>query len=341
MEPEWIRLVLVALTSSGVALIVVEIIKSRTQRGQMDANTAKVLTDATTTLLKPLKDRIDEPVSATTVHKIMSSRSKKNRTYLLAAAVTITLLSLVSWSVLHMYDDEVSIPTVTLQQDYSTSHLQEHIIPKGKRSRITLADGTQVWINANSTLEYSKDFLSTATRDVYLRGEAYFDVVPDKKRPFIVHVQDVEVRVLGTSFNVKGYDGEPSIEATLVHGKIAIAGDSAYDKVNLSANQRAVIIKDRKELLVESNIETETYTSWRKGVLVFDNEPLYEIFPILERTFNVTIHTEEASSLDCRFTAKINNKSLSEVLELFRTSDTISYTIVANDVHIKGRFCEE
>lgn len=293
-------------------------------------------------LHQQINDRIDVPVSASTVHQIMSLRSRKIRTYYYAAAVTIVLLSLVSWGILSLTAADVEpVAAITVQKEYSTSHLQEHIIPKGKRSRITLADGTQVWVNADSRLEYPQDFLTNDTRDVYLQGEAYFDVAPDESHPFIVHVQGVEIKVLGTSFNVKGYAGEPKIEATLVHGKIHIAGDSDYEDVTLAANQRAVFLKERKRLVVENNVETDTYTSWRQGVLVFDDQPLEEILPILERTFNVTIHADEASSLDCRFTAKINNKSLKEVLELFRTSDKIRYNIVANEVFIRGSFCND
>jgi transmembrane sensor len=147
--------------------------------------------------------------------------------------------------------------------------------------------------------------------------------------------------VLGTAFNVKGYEGDSKIEATLVHGKISIEGNAVYEDVTLAANQRAVFMKEEKGLVVENNVETDTYTSWRRGILVFDDQPLYEILPILERTFNVTIHTDEAYALDCRFTAKISNKSLDEVLELFRTSETIGYTIAGKDVYIQGSFCND
>lgn len=233
------------------------------------------------------------------------------------------------------------VSPIAIEKEYSVNHLKEHTVPKGKRSRITLGDGTQVWLNAGSKLRYSANFISNATRDVYLEGEAFFDVISDKAHPFIVHVQGVEIKALGTSFNVKGYNEDSRIETTLVHGKIAIAGDSVADNVMLAANQRAVFEKKRKDVLVENNVLTDSYTSWRKGVLVFDDEPLYDILPVLERTYDVVIHTDDKFSLDCRFTAKINNKSLQEVLDLFRASDTIEYTIVANNVYIKGSFCND
>lgn len=292
-------------------------------------------------LHQQINDRIDVPVSASTVYQIMSSRSRKIRTYYYAAAATIVLLSFVSWSVLNLRASDASVPSVTVEKESSAGQLQEHVIPKGKRSRITLADGTHVWVNADSRLEYPHNFMTAATRDVYLQGEAYFDVAPDSLHPFIVHVQDIEIKVLGTAFNVKGYKEEAKIEATLVHGRITIAGDSSYDNVTLAANQRAVLLKEKNRMVVENNVQTDTYTSWRNGVLVFEDQPLREILPILERTFNVNILVDDGSSLDCRFTAKINNKSLNEVLELFRTSDKIGYTITDNEVQIKGSFCND
>lgn len=293
-----------------------------------------------TLLHQHINDRIDTPVSATTVHKIVASRSRATHMYAYAALILATVITLLLWWMM--------VPSTTAEKlseenamTEADSKIQEHVIPKGKRSRILLEDGTQVWMNADSKLEYDETFLTSKTREVTLKGEAYFEVTPDKTRPFIVHIQGVDIKVLGTAFNVKGYDGESQVEATLVHGKISIAGKGDKEQVTLAANQRAVFLKERKKLLVENNVEADTYTSWRKGVLVFEDQPVSEILPVLERTFNVTIHTDAATALDCRFTAKISNKSLQEVLELFKTSDTIVYNIVGNEVFIEGSFCEE
>ncbi|MDV3310799.1 MAG: FecR domain-containing protein [Cyclobacteriaceae bacterium] len=292
-------------------------------------------------LQQQITDRIDIPVSAATVHEIVRARTRRTYAYAYAAAVSlIILVTAALWRLTPSVAAETDAP-VSLLEPYPTSPLMEHVVPKGVRSRITLADGTQVWLNADSKMQYARDFQNGDTREVYLQGEAFFDVTPDASRPFIVHVQDVEIRVLGTAFNVKGYEEDDRIEATLVHGKISIEGNDTYDDVALAANQRAVFMKEAKGLVVENNVETDTYTSWRRGILVFDDQPLYEILPVLERTFNVTIHTDDAYALDCRFTAKISNKSLGEVLELFRTSDTIGYTIAGKDVYIKGSFCND
>lgn len=297
--------------------------------------------DKLSKLHEQITDRLDVPVSASIVHQIIKSKSRENRIYAYAAVFTLVLVALVSWWMMKPITVNRPFQLASTQAEQSTNQLEKHVIPNGKRSRIILEDGTQVWVNAGSKLEYSNNFLEGPTRDVYLKGEAYFDVTPDPSRPFLVHVQGVDIKVLGTSFNVKGYEGDPKIETTLVHGKISIASDSVYDHVTLAANQRAVFLKEKKRMFVENNVETDTYTSWRKGVLVFDDQPLREILPILERTFNVTIHTEDAHSLNCRFTAKIKNKSLNEVLDLFRASETIGYSIKDNDVYIHGSFCED
>jgi len=306
-----------------------------------DGQPVMIPTEMLANLHQQINDRIDVPASASTVHQIVRLRSRRIRMFSYAAVITASLLAFSSWFFINQQPSTRLMKSVAVPKGSDAKvHLQEHVIPKGGRSLITLEDGTKVWINADSRLEYSNDFLSGETRDVYLQGEAYFDVTPDKSRPFIVHVQDVQIKVLGTAFNVKGYHGEHKVEATLVHGKISLSGASA-DVVTLAANQRAVYLTEKKRLLVEHNVVTDNYTSWRNGVLVFDDQPLYEILPILERTFNVAIHTDQASSLDCRFTAKINNMSLDEVLELFGTSDKIGYTVYANEVYITGSFCND
>lgn len=308
---------------------------------KMFEDEAPALTSETiANLQQEITDRIDIPVSAATVHEIVRASTRRTYAFAYAAAVSLILLVTAAWWRFNPGVAAETHTTVSLQEPYPTGSLMEHVVPKGVRSRITLADGTQVWLNADSRMQYARDFMSGDTREVYLQGEAFFDVKPDPSRPFIVHIHDVEIRVLGTAFNVKGYAEDSRIEATLVHGKISIEGD-IYEDVTLAANQRAILMKEEKGLVVENNVETDTYTAWRRGILVFDDQPLYEILPILERTFNVTIHTEDAYALDCRFTAKIRNKSLEEVLELFRTSDTIGYTIAGKDVYIKGSFCND
>jgi transmembrane sensor len=222
----------------------------------------------------------------------------------------------------------------------SKVNLEEQIVPKGRRTMLELQDGTTIWLNSDTRIEYNKDFMAGATRDIYLKGEAYFKVAPDKSRPFIVHTENVSIRVLGTSFNVKAYDNDSRIETTLVEGKIVIQNKAQEGKIDLSPNQRAVFSKKKQNILIENYTRTENYTSWKNGVLTFEDEPMREIIPVLERWYNVAFHVEDNAMLECQFTAKVNNKSLEEVLELFKVSEKITYRIEGRQVFLSGRFCE-
>jgi transmembrane sensor len=257
-------------------------------------------------------------------------------------AAVITGLVAVSFFILNLNpknENNINSGTAKVTHEYSMTHLEEQVIPKGRRSMLQLADGTIVWLNADTRIEYAKDFTNRPTRDVYLKGEAYFEVAQDKEHPFIVHTEKVAIKVLGTSFNVKAYEMDPNIETTLIEGKVLIEQADKKGNINLIPNQRAVFNKKKQKIAIETTAITESYTSWKNGVLSFDDQPFSEIKPVLERWFNVRIHIENAESLDCRFTAKVNNKSLEEVLDLFKASDTISYRIEGREVYITGTFC--
>jgi transmembrane sensor len=296
----------------------------------------EIAPDALSRLHARINERIDNPTLS--VSKLNARRSNQKLYWYAAAVIALLLCSFI------IYISQRTTPTAPSSSKIAQrveGGVEEQVMPKGKRSTITLPDGTRVWLNADTKLTYAKDFHTGATRDVYLTGEAFFKVVSNKTRPFIVHTSDVDIRVLGTSFNVKAYQKEEEIETTLVEGKIAIEEEAGRENTTILPNQRAVFVKEQKKLIVENNVETENYTAWKSGVLVFDDKPFYEIIPVLERWFNVTIHTGSNSNLDCRFTAKINNKSLEEVLELFESSDRIEYKIKGNEVFFEGSLCED
>jgi len=220
--------------------------------------------------------------------------------------------------------------------------------PKGKRSLINLPDGSTVWLNAESQLVYSKDFQNGNTREVFLVGEGFFDVTEDESKPFIVITSSIAIKAYGTAFNVRSYDSDKTIETTLLKGKIGISminveeynGDQV--ETPLLPNQQAVFIKKSKKLVLQNNIEAEVYSEWHAGKLYFDDKPLVEVLTIIERWYNVTIHLENPPSERCTFSAKIDNKTLREVLELFKTStdDSVVYSIKDKEVYITGKLCE-
>ncbi|MBX2901317.1 MAG: DUF4974 domain-containing protein [Cyclobacteriaceae bacterium] len=214
---------------------------------------------------------------------------------------------------------------------------------KGQRSLITLQDGTRVWLNADSQLKYPKNFEGQPQRQVYLQGEAFFDVTENANQPFVVVTSDLEVKVLGTTFNVRSYEKDSHIETTLIQGKVSIESKSeqGHEKITLSPHQTAVFEKTSKKLMLQNQVSTERYTSWREGKLIFEDESLADIVRALERWYNVKIRIENSATVGCRYSAKIDNKTLEEVLELFKAAESIDYEIQGTEVIIKGKLCSE
>jgi len=202
-----------------------------------------------------------------------------------------------------------------------------------------LPDGTKVWLNAQSTVRYPETFAGLAEREVWLEGEAYFDVTEDKQHPFIVHAPEVNIRVLGTAFNVKSYAGDATVETTLVRGKVALETDGAGGKkIELKPNQQAVFSHTSKDLAL-AEVETDRFTSWMNGSLVFEDSPVQDVIKALERWYGVTIHLQQESNLQCRLTARIDKESLTETLDLLSSTAGITYTITGTRIEITGTLC--
>lgn len=244
---------------------------------------------------------------------------------LLLAAATASVWYVVGWS------DRTINGSVTTDQKLSAATGQ--IIMK------LLPDGTKVWLNTRSTMRYPETFSGSAEREVWLEGEAYFDVAEDKQHPFIVHASGIQIRVLGTAFNVKSYSGDPTVETTLVRGKVSLetTGQQAK-KIQLAPNQQAVFSRTSEDLAL-ANVETDRYTSWINGSLVFEDSPVQDVIKSLERWYGVTIHLQDQNNLQCRLTARIDKESLTETLDLFRSTMGITYTIDGDQVDIHGTLC--
>lgn len=294
-----------------------------------------------------LKDRIDKEIDMgirnedpiPTIADRITRKRKPWKIIGIAASVGIIAISLL-W---YLRDDFVAETTTFLpgvaniRKDVTT---QDN--PKGKRTIISLEDGTKVWLNAESTLEYPETFANKPFREVHLVGEAFFDVQENVSQPFIVHTSDINIKVLGTSFNVKSYKEDRNIETTLVHGKVTIESSNEKTKhVTLLPNQKAIFEKESKNIVLENQVNTEISTAWKEGNLIFEGRPLHEIIGELERWYNVTILVKDKASLKCHYSAKINNKTLEEVLELFRVTDGIEYQIDGKKVTIAGTLCTE
>ncbi|MCK9412013.1 MAG: FecR domain-containing protein [Prolixibacteraceae bacterium] len=184
----------------------------------------------------------------------------------------------------------VNNDTISAEQSKPTTAMamNQLIIPFGKTSEVLLPDGTKVFLNAGSRLVYPENFTGK-TREVFLIGEAFFDVRHDKNHPFIVQIDDLRVKVLGTRFNVSAYQTDNVVETVLAEGKVSIEQNNAglFDKATeLAPNQLASFDRTTKETKVKK-VEINNYILWTTGLLQFESTDLSRITKRLERYYNI------------------------------------------------------
>jgi ferric-dicitrate binding protein FerR (iron transport regulator) len=186
------------------------------------------------------------------------------------------------------------------------------VVPRAAEYSVKLSDGTIVYLNSDSKLRYPVPF-EKGVRKVYLEGEAYFKVSKDKRRPFIVDVKEVEVKVLGTSFNINAYEENNGVATTLVEGSVNVS--SANNSVIIKPNQQAVFSKGGS--MKVNNVNVYNYISWRQGYLNFDNVPLEQLMFEIERWFDINVFYVNSELKTYRYTGAINKYySLDKMLHI-------------------------
>ncbi|GAB3424210.1 FecR family protein [Niabella aquatica] len=226
----------------------------------------------------------------------------------------------------------------------------------GAKSEVLLPDGSKVWLNAASKLHYDKKF-NGRLREVYLDGEAYFDVRKDKTRPFIVHTSEIDIKVLGTAFNVKSYKEEATIEATLIHGSIQVSNKLNPDipKILLHPHEKLIFTKsggkdpaghtlhekenkprgflisrimpvDRDSLIAE--------TSWIHNRLLFEGETFREIAAKMERWYDVKINFGSEEVAAYRLRGVFEDETIDEALKALQQIAPFHYSIKDKNITI-------
>ena len=214
------------------------------------------------------------------------------------------------------YESDAEQPSE--EKKLSWNHL---VIPKGNASELELADGTHVWLNAESELSYPTCFAGEK-REVRLKGEAYFDVAKNPDCPFVVKTDDVEVRVLGTSFNVSAYQSEQMAYVTLVGGSVAVKANNK-DELRIVPSQQFCYDKKNHTSDVQI-VDTDLYTSWIKGEYIFKNATLDEIFNKLLHWYDFSVRYEDELLKDKRFSLLVDRQiSLSQLLELISFTSNV------------------
>ena len=216
------------------------------------------------------------------------------------------------------------------QAPAQVSAMNQLIIPYGKTSELFLSDGTKVILNAGSRLVYPENF-SGKTREVFLVGEAFFEVKHDQNHPFIVQVDDQRIRVLGTKFNVSAYPTDNIVETVLAEGKVSLEKNNAglFERgTELFPNQLASFDRTSKEISIRT-VDTDNYITWTIGMLKFESADLSRIAKRLERYYNIRFQFKEPLLGGVRITGKLYLKEDRDEI-LNRVARAASVKIVKN-----------
>lgn len=228
-----------------------------------------------------------------------------------------------------VYDDNSDLETVT----YNTIK-----IPYGKKFKLQLSDGTLVHLNSGTTLKYPVKFIAGENRQVFLDGEAFFDVAKDKKHPFIVNADALNIRVLGTHFNVSNYPEDTATDVVLVEGSVGMyRSNEEFDAAKntiLKPGYKGSFNRENAFISTKPVI-TDIYTSWINGGLTFRNMTFKNIITKLERRYNVTIINKNEKLANEKFNASFSDESIEKVMSYFNDIHGINYTIKNNQILIK------
>lgn len=245
---------------------------------------------------------------------------------LLVVGVTVSLIYL-QWNRLSKTSDPVGYT--------------EMVTPRGARMQITLSDGSHVWLNAETTLKYPEKF-NGAIREVFLSGEAYFEVEKDKEHPFTIHSGNLTTTVLGTSFNIRAYPGGDNLEVAVITGKVSVANgspDKSREQLLLTANQKAVLKQQSQELTMEELKHPEKYAAWKEGKLIAEDLSVANVIQMLNRTYDATIEAENEALGSCHITADFESMPLERVLDFLCTIVDATWTKKEGRYIIHGAGC--
>jgi transmembrane sensor len=210
------------------------------------------------------------------------------------------------------------------------------IVPGGQQAQLTLEDGTKIWLNSKSKLTYPAGFAGD-TREVKLDGEAYFEVTHNEDIPFIVNTSKINVKVLGTSFNVSAYKDDKELKFTLVSGSVSLfEKETGSELARLKPNDLAVYSKVKQSLKLET-VEPEIYTSWKQGQFRFRKMSFEEIAVRLSRNYNVEFRFKDEALKKTTFTGSFYEyESLEQVLKIMQTNSPFRYSFDKNLVTIES-----
>lgn len=207
-------------------------------------------------------------------------------------------------------------------------------------TKVSLPDGSNVWLNHNTSLKYPAMFQGDF-RTVELTGEGYFEVAHNPQKPFIVKAGEIQIKALGTTFNVMAYPDEDRIETSLICGLVELQrlepGGNITPLINMNPNDLTIFQKINNEISTRT-IDDDRYFSWKNGKLIFNKEPLGDVVKKLSRWFNVDIQIKDPELNDLTYTATFVHETLPQVMELLTLVTPINFTMSERKVISDGTF---
>ncbi len=275
---------------------------------------------------------------------LLQEGNHNKRWLVLASAALLLICGFAAWQ-WNRTESAAAAPAVASVNQINTRN--------GSKTSLVLPDGTKVWLNSGSQLRYDKHY-GSKQREVSLTGEAYFDVVKNPDLPFVIHTNRMDIKVLGTAFNVKCYPGEKTTETSLIRGSIEVTLKDRQEKIRLKPNEKLVIsdavasgetaVKQessslrepratRKPLISLSGLtllpgdNTIIETAWVSNRLVFSSETFEEVALKMERWYNVKISFSDESLKAATLTGNFEKETLGEALSALQLVTPFSYTI--------------
>lgn len=225
----------------------------------------------------------------------------------------------------YLYSDSVGLKYSAWGQAGTEEMVyNELIVPKCGEYRLVLADGTRIMVNSESVVRYPVHF-SGDKREVWVSGEAYFDVARNEKQPFIVHLDHATVKVLGTSFNVMAYRGEVNTEITLVQGKVEVE-TAGQQEILLPGYQMQV--NNATSHMENRKVDITQYISWKEGILRFDDMPLGQLMNRLSRWYDITFEFRQEELKDRLFSGGLRKyEQLERILEMIQEINDVRFSV--------------
>lgn len=260
--------------------------------------------------------------------KIVRKKLREKTIVISFKFAAVLVIGLVIGTLINKFDQS----TIPEPVYYST------VAPIGSVSELILPDSTVIYLNADSKIKYSIDGKNGA-REVFLDGEAWFDVKKNNEKHFIVHTSFYTINVTGTQFNVKAYESDNIIATTLEEGQIIIQSTESLglaEDISIKPGEQAIFNKESKKLTIE-NVNTKLITSWKDNKLVLVNMSLQELVILLERKYGVEIEIKNTELLNLHFDGTIKNESIIELLDIIQYALPINYKIIGQKIEITNK----